>query len=64
MLLSVGEVAIKLRVDSTTVRRWIRRGCLEAIALPNSGVRVVYRIDDKIVSKIIHGDNKETECIN
>ena len=30
-LLTVREVAIQLRVDDTTVRRWIKNGALEAI---------------------------------
>jgi excisionase family DNA binding protein len=43
-LLTVGEVAKRLRVDDTTVRRWIKSGVLEAISLPHSGVRQAYRI--------------------
>ena len=43
-LLTVGEVATQLRVDDTTVRRWIKSGVLEAISLPHSGIRQAYRI--------------------
>lgn len=43
-LLTVGEVARQLRVDDTTVRRWIKSGVLEAISLPHSGIRQAYRI--------------------
>ncbi len=43
-LLTVSEVAKQLRVDDTTVRRWIKSGVLEAITLPHSGVRQAYRI--------------------
>jgi excisionase family DNA binding protein len=43
-LLTVSEVAKRLRVDDTTVRRWIKSGVLEAISLPHSGVRQAYRI--------------------
>ena len=43
-LLTVGEVARQLRVDDTTVRRWIKSGVLDAIALPHSGLRQAYRI--------------------
>ena len=43
-LLTVGEVARQLRVDDTTVRRWIKNGVLEAISLPHSGIRQAYRI--------------------
>jgi excisionase family DNA binding protein len=43
-LLTVGEVARRLRVDSTTVRRWISQGILEAVTLPHVGKRQSYRI--------------------
>lgn len=43
-LLTVGEVARQLRVDVTTVRRWIQQGNLEAIRLPSRGIRHAYRI--------------------
>jgi excisionase family DNA binding protein len=43
-LLTVHEVARRLRVDDTTVRRWIKSGTLEAIALPHRGKRQGYRI--------------------
>jgi|SRR6266700_2997901 excisionase family DNA binding protein len=43
-LLTVREVAQKLRVDDTTVRRWIKNGVLEAITLPHRGARQAYRI--------------------
>lgn len=43
-LYTVSEFAEKLRVDSTTVRRWIKNGVLEAIALPHRGLRQAYRI--------------------
>jgi excisionase family DNA binding protein len=43
-LLTIREVADELRVDDTTVRRWIKGGVLEAIALPHSGQRQGYRI--------------------
>ena len=42
-LLTVGEVARLLRVDETTVRRWIKCGFLEAIILPHPGKRQTYR---------------------
>ena len=38
-LLTVGEVARSLRVDETTVRRWIKNGALEAITLPHRSKR-------------------------
>ena len=43
-LLTVHEVSSRLRVDDTTVRRWIKMGALEAIALPRRGERQTYRI--------------------
>ena len=43
-LLTVREVARQLRVDDTTVRRWIKMGVLEAITLPHRGARQAYRI--------------------
>jgi excisionase family DNA binding protein len=43
-LLTVREVAKQLRVDDTTVRRWIKNGVLEAIALPHKGARQAYRV--------------------
>jgi len=43
-LLTVREVAKQLRVDDTTVRRWIKNGILEAITLPHGGARQVYRV--------------------
>jgi len=43
-LLTVGEVARRLRVDDTTVRRWIKSGALEAITLPHKGKRRGYRV--------------------
>jgi excisionase family DNA binding protein len=43
-LLTVAEVARRLRVDSTTVRRWISQGALEAVTLPHVGKRQSYRV--------------------
>ena len=43
-LLTVREVAHRLRVDDTTVRRWIKSGALEAITLPHRGKRQAYRV--------------------
>jgi hypothetical protein len=34
-LLTVQEVAKILKVDPTTVKRWVKLGALEAIALPH-----------------------------
>jgi excisionase family DNA binding protein len=43
-LLTVREVGQQLRVDDTTVRRWIKNGALEAVSLPHVGKRQAYRI--------------------
>ena len=43
-VLTVGEVARRLLVDETTVRRWIKSGALEAITLPHRARRQSYRI--------------------
>lgn len=43
-LMTVREVARQLRVDDTTVRRWIKGGALEAITLPHRGKRRGYRV--------------------
>jgi excisionase family DNA binding protein len=43
-LLTVHEVARRLRVDDTTVRRWIKTGAMEAITLPHRNQRQAYRI--------------------
>jgi len=43
-LLTVSEVARILRVDDTTVRRWVKQGSLEAVVLPHVNARQAYRI--------------------
>ncbi len=43
-LLTVSEVARILRVDDTTVRRWVKQGALEAIVLPHVNERQAYRM--------------------
>jgi excisionase family DNA binding protein len=43
-VLTVGEVARRLLVDETMVRRWIKSGALEAITLPHRARRQSYRI--------------------
>jgi len=50
---TVHEVAHKLRVDDTTVRRWIKSGALPAIALPHTGVRRSYRIAKEEYDKLV-----------
>jgi excisionase family DNA binding protein len=52
-LLTVREVAEQLRVDDTTVRRWIKNGILEAIALPHKGARQAYRIRRETLNALL-----------
>ena len=52
-LLTVREVARRLRVDDTTVRRWIKSGALEAITLPHKGKRQAYRVKKSTLDKLL-----------
>jgi excisionase family DNA binding protein len=56
-LLTVSEVAEILRVDSTTVRRWVKQGVLEAIALPHVNKRCAYRVKRETVDKLLNTSN-------
>lgn len=52
-LLTVREVARRLRVDDTTVRRWIKSGALEAITLPHKGKRQAYRVKQSTLDALL-----------
>lgn len=52
-LLTVAEVAKQLRVDPTTVRRWIDNGVLEAVILPRVGKRHVCRIKASTLDNVL-----------
>ncbi len=52
-LLTVREVARRLRVDDTTVRRWIKSGALEAITLPHKAKRMAYRVKRSTMDKLL-----------
>ena len=52
-LLTVHEVAERLRVDDTTVRRWIKNGVLGAVSLPHVNKRVSYRIRRETLDKLL-----------
>lgn len=52
-LLTVAEVAKMLRVDGTTVRRWISSGVLEAVRLPHRAKRQAYRIKRYTIDKLL-----------
>lgn len=53
-LLTVKEVAKALRVDETTVRRWIKRRLMEAVTLPHLGNRESYRIKRHVLERLLH----------
>lgn len=52
-LLTVREFAQRLRVDDTTVRRWIKSGALEAITLPHHTQRQAYRIRQETLDALL-----------
>jgi excisionase family DNA binding protein len=53
-LLTIQEVADILRVDATTVRRWVRDGVLEGISLPHRGKRTAYCVKRETVEALLH----------
>lgn len=57
-LLTVSEVAKVLRVDDTTVRRWIKHGVVEAIMLPHLNKRQSYRIKRGTLTKLLSTENE------
>lgn len=57
-LLTVSEVASILRVDDTTVRRWVKQGALEAVILPHVNERQAYRIKRETLQKIMGEQNE------
>lgn len=52
-LMTVVEVADALRVDATTVRRWVKNGVLEAVVLPHANKRCAYRIKRETLKKLL-----------
>jgi excisionase family DNA binding protein len=52
-LLTVSEVANLLRVDDTTVRRWVKQGALEAVVLPHVNARQAYRIKRATLDRVL-----------
>jgi excisionase family DNA binding protein len=52
-LLTVSEVARILRVDDTTVRRWVKQGALEAVVLPHLNARQAYRIKRETLDRVL-----------
>lgn len=59
-LLTVREVAKRLRVDDTTVRRWIKNGVLEAITLPHQGKRQAYRVRRETLDALLASPPQES----
>ncbi|MBI3968349.1 MAG: helix-turn-helix domain-containing protein [Chloroflexi bacterium] len=56
-LLTVQEVAERLRVHEETVRRWLRSGHLEGV-LPG-GKRSGYRIRESALQRLLGGISKQ-----
>lgn len=52
-LLTVSEVAKILRVDDTTVRRWVKTGAMDAVILPHVNDRQAYRIRRGTINAIL-----------
>lgn len=53
-LFTVPEIARILRCNDTTVRRWIKQGSLEAIALPSpTGQKQIHRIKRETLDKLL-----------
>jgi excisionase family DNA binding protein len=52
-LLAVSEVARILRVDDTTVRRWVKQRVLEAVILPHISERQAYRIKRETLNRVL-----------
>jgi excisionase family DNA binding protein len=52
-LLTIAEVAKHLRVDNTTVRRWINNGVLEAVSLPHLHKRQSYRVKESTLTRVL-----------
>lgn len=58
-LLTVAEVAEILRVDGTTVRRWVKQGVLEAVVLPHLNERQGYRIKRSTLDRLLGNTNEK-----
>lgn len=53
-LLTVAEVAHLLKVDATTVRRWIKQGILKAVDLPRQRNRHSYRVKNSEIDTLLN----------
>lgn len=63
-LLTVSEVARILRVDDTTVRRWVKLGVLEAVVLPHVHERQAYRIKRETLDRMLGGDAQPVSSLS
>ena len=52
-LLTVNEISEVLRVNPTTVRRWIKSGALGAVSLPHANKRCAYRVKKETLKKLL-----------
>lgn len=52
-LLTIEEVADILRVDASTVRRWVKQGALDAVVLPHVNERQIYRIKREVLDEMV-----------
>lgn len=59
--MTVRELANLLRVNETTVRRWIGHGNLEALLLPGTGKHKTYRIPRSSIEQMINQSQSQTE---
>ena len=59
-LLTVREVARVLRVNNTTVRRWITQGVLEAVVLPHVNERHAYRVKRSTLAKLLDSGSTQS----
>jgi len=57
-LLTVSEVAEILRVDDSTVRRWMKKGALESVVLPHVNERQAYRIKRETLDELLASKHK------
>jgi excisionase family DNA binding protein len=53
-LMTVDEVAKVLRLDPTTIRRYVKQGILEAVVLPHANKRQAYRIKKATLDAILN----------
>lgn len=52
-LLTISEVAKRLRVDQSSVRRWIKLGAMEAVVLPHKGKRQIHRVKRETLDRVL-----------